>query len=417
MARGITRTGNPFHRVPLLFTTRDSQGKLVSFMPGGPRILEARKQDVVVCMTLDAENNEIPIPFMGGDIGVVEDESGLSENPPDGLIAIVEKAELRTEGRRKFFPLDEVPAVFFPFEQSLDQIKGFSSISFSNCTFGTHIGGLDVLFIEDIEGFDMGLSGPAMLISTGDEEHMELVYICIAQAGLLEGFSEAAIAVDAGWNKLVKTTNIWRKTPVAASAIPVITDVTVEEFEVDTLASPFASDAEWVWITGLAYSLGGEWHGELKPQLPEFIAYFPEDDIEEEHLAAHTHNMYSRGRYNNGECKEPDMRDNVAMLSGWINANGYMSVNIPAATLHTTAAVKAPLESRLSALLASGFGEGLAITLDEFEYRDGSPVEGQTAYGYWYGRVVWHDLLTQQVVREPYLHNGVRVEFRNEGGH
>ena len=75
-----------------------------------------------------------------------------------------------------------------------------------------------------------------------------------------------------------------------------------------------SSTTEWFWVSSLAYSLGGEWHGELKPQLPEFNAYFPENDNEEEHLAAHACNMYSLGRYNNGECNEPDTRAYVAVL-------------------------------------------------------------------------------------------------------
>lgn len=412
MARGITRTGNPFHRVPLLFTTRDSEGKLVSFMPGGPRILDSRRQDVVVCMTLDAENNEIPIPFMGGDIGYAEEVSDLGENPPDGLIAIVEKGELRTEGRL-LQPFDEVDTAYFAFEIQLEDIRGMSSMDITTCKFGEYTGSLSVVFIQDVELLGLGLSGPAMIITNGGAETMDLLYIRTAQAGLLEGVGETAIEVDAGWNKLVRTTNIWRQTPKALSAVPTITDAVVGEVYREGGMHPFSSTTEWIWASSLAYSLGGEWHGELKPQLPEFIATFPETDNEEEHLLAHTLNMYSMGRYMNGECKEPDIRAYIAIMSGRLNVAGLMDPDIPTATLHTPSAVKAALEIKLSAFIALATGGRIAITLDEFEYYDGIPMEGQTAAnnGSWYGRVVWQDLLTQQVVKEPYLHKDVEVTF------
>lgn len=417
MSRGITRTGNPFHRVPLLFTTRDSEGKLVSFMPGGHPILESRRQDVVVCMTLDAENNEIPIPFMGEGIGYAKEVSDLAENPPDGLIAIVKKGELRTEGRQ-LQQFDEVDTAYFAFEIQLEDIRGIVYAEFTTCKFGEHTGALTVLFVPDGEFLELGLSGPAMLITNGDleEDTSDLLYIRIAQAGLMTGLNEDPITVAPGWNELVKTTTSgWRQKPAGVSAIPAITDAVVGEVYTEGCGAFCSSTTEWFWVSSLAYSLGGEWHGELKPQLPEFNAYFPENDNEEEHLAAHACNMYSLGRYNNGECNGPDTRAYVAVLSGQLHVAGKMYVDIPSATLHTPSAVKAALEIRLSAEITSITGEEWAITLDEFEYDDGGILEGQTAatYGYWNGRVVWHDLTTQQVVKEPYLHDEVRVEFRN----
>ena len=209
MSRGITRTGNPFHRVPLLFTTRDSEGKLVSFMPGGHPILESRRQDVVVCMTLDAENNEIPIPFMGEGIGYAKEVSDLAENPPDGLIAIVKKGELRTEGRQ-LQQFDEVDTAYFAFEIQLEDIRGIVYAEFTTCKFGEHTGALTVLFVPEF--LELGLSGPVMLITNGDLEEDTSDLLCsTAQAGLLEGVGETAIEVDAGWNELVKTNDIWRR--------------------------------------------------------------------------------------------------------------------------------------------------------------------------------------------------------------
>jgi hypothetical protein len=407
MPRGITRTGNPFHRVPLLFTTRDSEGKLVSFMPGGPRILDSRKQDVVICMTLDAENNEIPIPFMGGDIGVVEDMSGLSETPPDGLIAIVEKAELHTEGKRKFFPLEEVPAVFFPFELPLNGIFGISSIDFLNCTFGTRTGSLTVLFVEEADVLDVGLSGPVMLITNGSQEAADLVYIRTAQAGLLEGFQEVAIAVDAGWNKLVKTNNIWRQTPVAVSAIPAITDVTVEDSYVDSVANPFASDAEWVWITGLAYSLGGKWHvldGKYAP-LP-FLAVLAEEDDDLQWQLAVIVNNVSLQRWKNGEYLEPTMLDWFKIFSASLTYSIRLRVNIPTSTAHTTGAIKAAIEAELTNFINTAFDNAAKITISSFSWAEnaGDP--------YWDGTLVWeYPDLYEGSWTEPIARYGVRFYF------
>ena len=409
MPRGITRTGNPFHRVPLLFTTRDSEGNLVSFMPGGPRILEARKQDVVVCMTLDAENNEIPIPFMGGDIGVVEDASGLSENPPDGLIAIVEKGALRTEGRQ-LQQFDEVATAYFAFEMQLEDIVGIVNTGFTTCKFGQYTGSLTVLFLEDAEQLEMGISGPMMLIANGDDESFDLLYIRVKEAGLLEIETGELIFLDAGWNKLVKTNDIWRQTPIALSAVPAITDAVVGESE-----NLYSSTTEWFWVSSLAYSLGGEWHGELKPQLPEFIASFPEYDDEVAHMVAHTANMYSLARYINGESKAPDPRAYVAIMSGHLNVSGSLCVAIPVSTLHTTAAVKAALETKLSAFITLSFDVAAPVlTIEEFEYFDGAHSEGEVpSFGSWSGRVVWRYVEENILVKEPYLHQHTPVSFYN----
>jgi len=404
--------GNRFHRVPLILATKDGNGNPVSFMPGGPVIPLSRRKDVVLCVTLDGNNREIPIPFMGDDSGIVTNVSDLAPTPPDGLFAMVRKGRLTTTGSAPTISEVVYQELFFAYDLPLENITGAAMFTFSGKIGSQTVNDAIIIMLIDAEEMECGLSGPIMILTNGDTdtEAATKVWINTPEAGIwdFEGFP--AIDVDAGWNLLAKTNGVWHQSRLEGEDIPLITNAVITEGESDA-AFPSVSTAEWVWEPMVMFSLGGDWHS-LELPLPKFLASFPEDDNAGGHLTAHTGNMYSLARLNNGECQAPTFSDNCKILSGYLNVSKHIRINIPTATLHTTEAVKTALELSLSNLLTTAFGVGSpTITINEFQFFDeqGSP----STQGTWDGRVIWHSQQTEEVVAEPYIHYNVNVYFRD----
>ena len=404
---------NPFHRIPLILTTRDSQGRQISFMPGGPLVPTSRRLQVVECVTLDENNNEIPIPFMGN-LGAIERYSTLPEAPADGLMVAVENFRMGTQGYTPTASQQVLDELFLALDLPLEDISGAGSMVISDCSFGAYTGGLNIVFLEDSSLLELGLTGPVMLIAnTYGEDVTDLIYIRVSEAQVLnspeKGFDN--IQIPAGWNLLTNTNNIWIREAIEPEDIPTIEDVIVEEV-VSDLASPFASTAEWYWLPSLAYSIGGSWRIAETP-LPKLITSFAAYDGESAHLAAHNTNMYSLQRLANGECAGITFADICKVIAGHLNVSGYITGYVPLATAHTVEAIKAALEEYYTEFISTRFGEGNpSITIDEFTYAE----SGMDGLGTWNGRFIWHSPTRDEVLPEPYLHHGVTFYFTDEPG-
>lgn len=407
---GKGRGGNPFHRVPLLLTTKDSEGVQVAFMPGGPRILDSQKKDTVICMTLDAEGREIPVPFTG-DLGVVLNEELLPNDPPDGLLVILQEAKFKTEGQLPTAdPNVTIPEVFLALKTPFPEMRGYTSISFESCTFGEHTEAIFALFLEIGESLEMGISGPVLLLINDHYDPLKTPFVYIRVWGdyTVTMEDDEEVDITAGWNFIEFKNDIWVVTKIVAENIPPITNAIIGEID---HALKFASTMEWVPIQSLKYSFGGGWH-DTTGELPPFISFFPECDGEDAHTAALMKTEFSRARYENGETQAPKNRDIAALVGGFLNVSNTLGgILLPAVTPRTTAGVKLALESEISAIIVQSFGYSISITFNDFSIVEGDEYNPMQ----WDGVMCWTFPDTGETVVEPYKHDGVSVYFENEG--
>lgn len=267
-----------YHRRPLLLTTFNDSGVEVSFAPGGTPVPPKWKNDTVACATLDANGREIPIPFLGMDMGIVERISDLPSDPPDGLTAFVRKYTLKTAWSVDYAVFNEeniAGPLYMPYDMTLTDIQGIHTIIFSSATVGNYTGPAMAIFAQNAEVLDIGLVGPAIvlgeLVESSEEKAAELfIRVATAQNGLVGlDYQESLVA---GWNKLTWHNVHYDRTIITLADVPYFINFTVDGDETATTSpEKYVSMLPWVWDFREFVAFGGVWNE--KQRTPPFVTF------------------------------------------------------------------------------------------------------------------------------------------------
>lgn len=381
-------------KTPLLVTTKNDNGDEISLM-GGASLGAPATQETIVLMTPDGNGGRRAIPKMF-DTYTIDTMDDLPENPKDGDQVIIQKAKMVTPGDSVSVSDSVISELFVAFDMDLSSIVGDSILALSACTFGVYSGALNIMFVEDASGAEMGVTGPIILIIYGSLEDWSLSnsteYITKVSENMIWAPEEGiSVPVSAGWNKLTKTNDVWSNSVITLNDIPKITNCVVAG--ITGQSTRICSYEPWLYIPISGYANAGTWHLN-ESVLPPFIYKFSEADDAHSYVIAHTMNLYSLEMAKIQKMRQPGFVGTCALLSGYISTTNSDNPSIHSGTIAETSVIKAALELRLTQLISSSYDvTGVSMSLSDFSYIENDNI--------WMGKFTYTNDATGQVVVEP----------------